>query len=52
MLDDTLVHSDTQRLAQMKRVLYDAAQRHQLLLFTCHPEDWMDLGVEVRRLPG
>lgn len=52
MLDDTLVHSDALRLAQMKRVLYDAAQRHQLLLFTCHPEDWMDLGVEVRNLPG
>lgn len=51
MLDDTLVHSDALRLAQMKRVLYDAAQRHQLLLFTCHPEDWMDLGVELRALP-
>jgi hypothetical protein len=51
ILDDALVHSDTARLAQMKRVIYDAAQRHQLLLFTCHPEDWQDLGVAVRSLP-
>ncbi|RZS46761.1 AAA family ATPase [Sphaerotilus mobilis] len=48
ILDDALVHSDAQRLAQMKRVLYDVAQRHQVLLFTCHPEDWRDLGVQAR----
>lgn len=45
ILDDALVHSDQTRLAQMKRVLFDAAQRHQILLFTCHPENWRDLGV-------
>jgi energy-coupling factor transporter ATP-binding protein EcfA2 len=50
ILDDALVHSDAQRLSQMKRVLFDAAQRHQVLLFTCHPEDWRDLGVPVRSL--
>ncbi|MDM0112037.1 GTP-binding protein [Variovorax sp. J22R133] len=50
ILDDALVHSDTTRLAQMKRVLFDAAQRHQILLFTCHPEDWRDMGVGVRSL--
>lgn len=50
ILDDTLVHSDAARLTQMKRVLFDAAQRHQVLLFTCHPEDWRDMGVEVRAL--
>ena len=50
MFDDALVHSDGQRLAQMKRVLYDAATRHQLLLFTCHPEWWNDMGVPVRML--
>jgi hypothetical protein len=32
-------------------VIFDAAQRHQLLLFTCHPEDWQDLGVAIRTLP-
>lgn len=50
ILDDALVHSDAQRLAAMKRVLFDAAQRHQVLLFTCHPELWRDMGVALRML--
>ncbi|KPQ29698.1 MAG: AAA domain [Marinobacter excellens HL-55] len=45
ILDDTLVHSDQERLEDMKRILFDAASRHQILLFTCHPEKWQDLGV-------
>jgi chromosome segregation ATPase len=44
ILDDALVHSDAARLSQMKRILFDAAQRHQILLFSCHPENWRDLG--------
>jgi len=48
ILDDALVHSDEDRLQQMKRVLYDAAARHQVLVFTCHPGAWRDLGVGVR----
>jgi uncharacterized protein YhaN len=48
ILDDALVHSDDSRLAQMKRVIFDVAQRHQVLLFTCHPNAWRDLGVSVR----
>lgn len=51
ILDDVLAHSDDQRLAQMKRVLFDAGRRHQVLLFTCHPEKWSDLGVAARALP-
>lgn len=50
ILDDALVHSDAPRLAQMKRVLFDAAQRHQVLLFTCHPQNWQDMGVSLRPL--
>ena len=50
ILDDALVHSDATRLAQMKRVLFDAATRHQILLFSCHPENWRDLGVSARSL--
>jgi hypothetical protein len=50
ILDDALVHSDEQRLALMKRVLFDAAQRHQVLLFTCHPGNWRDMGVAARAL--
>jgi hypothetical protein len=50
ILDDALVHSDSERLSHMKRVLFDAAQRHQVLLFTCHPALWRDMGVAVRAL--
>ncbi|MHB1267298.1 MAG: AAA family ATPase [Acidithiobacillus ferriphilus] len=50
ILDDVLVHSDAQRLREMKRILFDAAQRHQILLFTCHPENWQDLGVTPRSM--
>lgn len=50
ILDDALVHSDSHRRAQMKRILFDAAQRHQVLLFTCHPEHWRDLGAAPREL--
>jgi uncharacterized protein YhaN len=52
ILDDALVHSDPQRLAQMKRILFDAGTRHQILLFTCHPDNWRDLGVSARELGG
>ncbi|GHC93437.1 hypothetical protein GCM10007320_44380 [Pseudorhodoferax aquiterrae] len=52
ILDDALVHSDSERLGHMKRVLFDAAQRHQVLLFTCHPSLWRDMGVPVRTLDG
>lgn len=50
ILDDALVHSDEHRLGQMKRVLFDAAQRHQVLLFTCHSWNWRDMGVPLRTL--
>ena len=50
ILDDALVHSDAQRLDHMQRILYDAAQRHQVLLFTCQRERWTGLGVAAREL--
>lgn len=52
ILDDALVHSDAERLKAMKRVLYDAAERHQILLFSCHPGNWRDLGVVARDVAG
>jgi hypothetical protein len=52
ILDDALVHSDADRLGGMKRALYDAATRHQVLIFTCHPDAWIDLGVAARSIPG
>lgn len=50
ILDDALVHTDKHRLDQMKRVLYDAASRHQILVFSCHPQAWQGLGVAAREL--
>lgn len=50
ILDDILVHTDQERLERMKRVLFDASQRHQVLLFSCHPERWRGLGVVGREL--
>lgn len=50
LLDDALVHTDDERLGRMKRVLYDAATRHQILIFSCHPEAWRDLGVVARSI--
>ncbi|WP_311946720.1 AAA family ATPase [Halomonas piscis] len=50
ILDDALVHCDRARREQMKRILFDAARRHQVLLFTCHPENWQDLGVAPREM--
>ncbi|MBJ6981675.1 AAA family ATPase [Luteimonas sp. MC1572] len=47
VLDDALVHSDEARRQQMKRILHDASLRHQILLFTCHPEHWRDAGARV-----
>lgn len=52
ILDDALVNTDEDRLGQMKRVLYDAAARHQILIFTCHPAAWRDLGVVARAIPA
>lgn len=52
VLDDALVHSDETRRDLMKRALFDAATRHQILLFTCHGEAWRDMGVEHRKLEG
>ncbi len=52
LLDDALVHTDDGRRDLMKRALFDAATRHQILMFTCHGEAWRDLGVEQRRIGG
>lgn len=50
ILDDALVHADDARREFMKRALFDAASRHQILMFTCHADAWQDMGVEQRRI--
>ena len=50
ILDDALVHADDSRRALMKRALFDAGSRHQILIFTCHEENWQDMAVMPRRL--
>jgi hypothetical protein len=50
VLDDALVHTDDARREFMKRALFDAATRHQILMFTCHADVWADLGVLQRQL--
>lgn len=50
VLDDALVHTDDARRDFMKRALFDAATRHQILMFTCHGDAWRDMGVEQRRI--
>ncbi|WP_025597560.1 AAA family ATPase [Burkholderia sp. WSM2230] len=50
MLDDAAVHTDAARRDAIKRALLDAASRHQILVFTCHPELWDDLGVRQRAI--
>ena len=50
MLDDAAVHTDATRRDAIKRALIHAATRHQILVFTCHPELWDDLGVRQRAI--
>jgi len=38
LMDDVLVNFDPERAAQVAEVIVDLSSRHQILLFTCHPE--------------
>lgn len=50
VLDDALVHTDDARRELLKRALFDAATRHQILMLTCHGQAWRDMGVILRRI--
>jgi hypothetical protein len=50
LLDDACVHTDSTRRQHIKRALLEAARRHQILVFTCHPHDWDDMGILPRRI--
>ena len=44
ILDDALVNSDDERRERMKAILYQAAQRYQVLVLTCHGQAYRDSG--------
>jgi DNA repair exonuclease SbcCD ATPase subunit len=44
VLDDALVNSDDERRERMKAILYQAAQRYQVLVLTCHGREYRDAG--------
>ncbi|WP_277184583.1 AAA family ATPase [Caballeronia sp. BR00000012568055] len=50
LFDDAVVHTDDARREGIKRALLEAAKRHQILVLTCHPSHWDDLGVKQRHL--
>ena len=53
VLDDSLVNTDPLRIRQIHRVLFRAADRLQLLVFSCHDVLFDGLGAEqVFRLSG
>ncbi len=50
ILDDALVNSDDERRERMKAILYQAAQRYQVLVLTCHEREYRDAGGSFIRL--
>ncbi len=50
ILDDALVHSDAERRDRMKAILYQAAQRYQVLVLTCHEREYLNAGGALIRL--
>ncbi len=50
ILDDALVNSDDERRERMQAILYQAAQRYQILLLTCHGREYRDTGGTFIRL--
>lgn len=49
VLDDSLVHTDPERLGRAVSLLREVAGKVQVLLFSCHPERFAGFGaVEVR----
>jgi uncharacterized protein YhaN len=50
ILDDALVNSDDERRDRMKAILYQAAQRYQVLVLTCHEREYRDAGGSFIRL--
>ena len=50
ILDDALVNADDDRRERMKSLLYQAAERYQILMLTCHGKEYRDAGGKFIRL--
>lgn len=42
LLDDQLVQSDSERMRWFKKQLRDSCQKHQVIVVTCRPEDYLE----------
>ena len=52
-LDDTFANSDDQRIQGISRALFHAAEKGlQVVLFTCRPEAWRELGAKTVLIGG
>ncbi len=50
ILDDALVYADQERFETMKHLLARSAQKHQVLVLTCRPMDYLSLGASEFRV--
>ncbi len=50
ILDDAPVYTDPDRFERMQRALLKAAETVQILILTCNPAHWRQIGAPVRRL--
>jgi uncharacterized protein YhaN len=52
ILDDALVYADPDRFERMQLALRKAAETVQILILTCRPKDWCEIGMPIRHLAG
>ncbi|MGH6847731.1 MAG: AAA family ATPase [Methylocella sp.] len=50
ILDDALVYADPDRFDRMQLALRKAAETVQILILTCNPGHWRQIGAPIRRL--
>ncbi len=48
VFDDALTNTDFRRIARMHQILFEAAKKLQILVFSCHPEAFEGLGAGRR----
>lgn len=50
ILDDALVYSDDDRFEKMTKIISKSAQKYQIIILTCRPTLYADLGVPEFRI--